>query len=213
MRGVSTGHSFFKSYWLLLEDQLELSILLYKVIFFNGAVAAIHSFRGYMEQIIFDSSNLLKPTAFLEDLSYAFHLFKNRLFIYYHSNCSHPSLDVVYLFLCFMAVIHSLKCTVSLSFFVPLAVICCHSLSFVVTRCHSFSLVVILSYSLYHSLSLVAIRCTTCCHSLYHSLSFNVTLCHSLSIVVPLAVTRCTTRLTFYKRSLFEIILQEQEFS
>ena len=67
--------------------------------------------------------------------------------------------------------------------------------------------------SLYHSLSLAVIRCTTrchslslvviCCHSSYHSLSFVVTLCtsrcHSLSFVV----TRCTTRLSFYKRSDF----------
>ena len=80
------------------------------------------------------------------------------------------------------------------------AVTCCHSLLFVVTRCHSLyyslsffitccttrcrslSLVVILCYSLYHS-SFVATHCTTCCHSL------------------SLVVTRCTTRLSFYKRS------------
>ena len=59
---------------------------------------------------------------------------------------------------------------------------------------HSLSLVVIRCHSLYHSLSLVVIRC----HSLYHSLSFVVTRCHSLSLVV----IRCTTRLSFYKRSL-----------
>ena len=41
-----------------------------------------------------------------------------------------------------------------------------------------------------HSLSFVVIRC----HSLYHSF---ITRCHSLSIVV----TRCITRLSFYKRS------------
>ena len=165
-----------------------------------------------MEQIIFDSSYLLKPTTFLEDLSYAFDLFKDSLF-FNHSNCSHPSLEVVYLFLCFMAFIQFLKCTVSFSFVALLAVVCCHSLSFVVTRRHSLPLVVILCHSLYHSLSLVATRCTARCHSLYHSLSFDVTLCHSLSIVVPLVVIRCTTRLSFYKRSLFEIILQEQEIS
>ena len=73
--------------------------------------------------------------------------------------------------------------------------VCCqslyHSLSFVVThcttRCHSLSLVVpliiIRCQSLYHSLSLIVIRFTT------H--------CHSLSFVF----TRCTTRLSFYKRS------------
>ena len=120
-----------------------------------------------------------------------------------------------------MAIIHSLKCTVPFSFALPLpsiAVTHCHSLSLFfthfrslslvvplfVTRCHSLSfeslvapLVVIRCHSLYNSLSLVVIRC----HSLYHSLPLFVPLvvtrCHSLSLVV----TRCTTRLSFYKRS------------
>ena len=65
-----------------MEDQLELSILLCKVIFLTEQLQlSIYSFRGYMEQIIFDSSYLLKPTTFLEDLSYAFDLFKDSLFI------------------------------------------------------------------------------------------------------------------------------------
>ena len=85
------------------------------------------------------------------------------------------------------------------------------------TRCHSLSVIVIFSYwlsflvirchLLHHSLSLavsfVVICCTTRCHSLYHSLSFVlplVVICyHSFSF----DVTRCTTRLSFYKRSLF----------
>ena len=50
----------------------------------TGAVAAINSFRGQMEQIIFDRSYLLRPATFLEDVS--------------HSNISHPSLEAVYLF-------------------------------------------------------------------------------------------------------------------
>ena len=45
-----------------------------------------------------------------------------------------------------------------------------------------------------YSLSLVVIRC--------HSLSFVVSRCLSLSLVAPLVVTRCITRLSFYKRSL-----------
>ena len=56
----------------------------------------------------------------------------------------------------------------SFSFVLSLAVILCHSLSFLcyslsfaVTRCHSLSLVVIRSHLLYHSLSLVVTRCTT----------------------------------------------------
>ena len=144
-----------------------------------------------MKQIIFDSSYLLKPTTFLEDLTHS--IFLRTAYLFNHSNCSHPSLEVVYLLLCFMAVIHSLKCTVLLSFVEPLAVVCCHSLSFVVTRCHSLSLVVILCHSLYQSLSLVLPLVIACCHSLYHSLSFLVPhvviRCHSL----PFVVNRCTT--------------------
>ena len=51
-----------------------------------------------------------------------------------------------------------------------------HLLSLAVTHCHLFPLVVT--------------HCTTNCHSLYHSLSSIVT-----------HVIRCTTRLSFYKRS------------
>ena len=79
-----------------------------------------------------------------------------------------------------------------------------------ITRCHSLSLNVIFCYSL----SFVVTCCTNRCHSLYHSLSFVVSLdairCLSLSFVVPLVFIRChslpldvTTRLSFYKRSLF----------
>ena len=39
----------------------------------------------------------------------------------------------------------------------------------------------------------------------YHSLSLFVICCHSLSLVVLLVVTRCTTRLSFYKRSIFSL--------
>ena len=64
----------------------------------------------------------------------------------------------------------------------------CHSLTFIVTRCHS----------LYHSLSLVVplavIRCL--------SLSFVVTRCTTRCHLLSLVVTRCTIRLSFYKRSL-----------
>ena len=83
-----------------------------------------------------------------------------------------------------------------------------HSLSSVVIRYHSLyhslslvvslvvSIVVILVVILCRSLSFVVIRC----HSLYHT-SRVVIRCHSLSLVVLLVVTRCTTRLFFYKRS------------
>ena len=79
-----------------------------------------------------------------------------------------------------------------------------------VTRCHSLSLVVYHSLSfvvtLCHSMSLVVIRC----HSLYHSLPLVVPLVfyryHSLWLVIALVVTRCTTRLSFYKRSRRSVI-------
>ena len=140
-----------------------------------------------MEQIIFNSSYLLRPATFLEDLK-AVHLFN-------HSNCSHPTLESVFA-IERMPMIHSLKCTVPFSFVVPFAVTRCHSFPFAATRCQSLSLVA----------PLVLTRCTTRRHSLsfvvplvvirFHSLSFVVTRCHSLSFVF----TRCTTRLAFYKR-------------
>ena len=71
-----------------------------------------------------------------------------------------------------MAIIHSLKCIVPFSFAVPL-------LSLAVTRCYSLSFF----FTHFHSLSLVV--------------PLVVTRCHSLSLVV----TRCNTRLSFYKRS------------
>ena len=104
-----------------------------------------------------------------------------------------------------MAIIHSLKCTVPFSFAVPLlslAVTHCHSLSLFVTHFHSLSLAVPLFVTRCHSLSLVVPLVVTRCHSLYHSLSLAVIRCHSLSLVV----TRCTTRLSFYKRSSKNII-------
>ena len=58
----------------------------------------------------------------------------------------------------------------SFSFVEPLVLICCHSLLFVVTRCHS----------MYYSLSFVVSFIVICCHSLYNS----------LPLVIPLAVTR-----------------------
>ena len=67
-------------------------------------------------------------------------------------------------------------CSNSFLFVVPLPVIRCYSLSYVITRC-------LRCHSLPLDLSLVAIRC------------------HSLSFVVPLVVTRCTTRVSFYKQS------------
>ena len=65
------------------------------------------------------------------------------------------------------------------------------------TRCHS------LCHSLSFVVSLVVMRC----HSFYHSLSFIVTRCHSLYHSLSFVVTRCTTRLSFYKRSIWSVLL------
>ena len=78
----------------------------------------------------------------------------------------------------------------SYSFVLSLAVIRCHPLSSFVNRCHSLSLVVTCCTAHCRPLSLfvslVVIRCTTRCHSLYHSLPFVGTRCHSMSLDVPL---------------------------
>ena len=144
----------------------------------SGVVAAINSFRGHMEQRIFDSNYLLRPATFLEDV-------KGSLFN--HSNISHPSLEVVSLFSLKKELQSSIfEVNVSFLLVVPLFVTRCQSLSFVVTRCatccHSLSFIVICC----HSLSFVVTRC----HSLYHSFSF----------VVPLVVIRCHS---FYLSSVF----------
>ena len=130
----------------------------------NRAVAAIHTFRVYMEQIVFDISYLLRLATFSEDLSYAFD-FLRAVYLFSHSISSQPSLEVVHLFfflffVCFFYGRHH-------SFEVHSVVFihyttCCHSFSFVVTRCHFFSLIA----SRCHSLSIVVTRCTTRCHSL-----------------------------------------------
>ena len=101
-----------------------------------------------------------------------------------------------------MAIIHALKCTVLFSFVVPLVVTRCHSLSFVVTRYHSSSLVVTRCHSLSHSLSFVVPLVVIRCHSLSFVVTRCTTRCHSLSLVV----TQCTTRLSFYKRSISEVL-------
>ena len=101
------------------------------------------------------------------------------IFIRFITRCHSLSLIVIFVTRC-----HSLSLVFSRWNFLPLAV------PLVLTRCHL----------LYHSLSLFVICCATRCHSL-SSLSFVaplvVILGHSLSFVV----TRCTTHLSFYKRS------------
>ena len=73
----------------------------------------------------------------------------------------------------------------------------CHSLPFVVTLCHSLPLVVPLIVISCHSLSLVVPLVVTVFQSFWLVVPLVITRCHLLSLVV----TRCTTRLSFYKRS------------
>ena len=94
----------------------------------------------------------------------------------------------------------------SYSSVLSLAFIRCQSLSFFVTCCQSLSLVVISCHLLYHSLLLVVTRCTARCHLLPFVVPLVI---NSLSLVVeivvtplPFVVTRCTTRLSFYKQSI-----------
>ena len=115
------------------------------------------------------------------------------VYIFNQSNISHPSLEVVYLFLPWKelqqsSILWSILCRFySLYHFLSLAVTHCHLLSPVVICCYSLSLVV----------PLVVIPCTIRCLSL----SLVVIRCHSLYHSLSLVVTRCTSRLSFYKWS------------
>ena len=115
-----------------------------------------------------------------------------------HSNCSHPSFEVVvYLFLSLKgrqsSILWSVLCRFHWLYH------CCHLLSLIAICCHSLSLVVIRC----HSLSLVVPLFATHCHSFSLVVPLVVTRCHSLTLIV----TRCTTRLSFYKQSLFPFLM------
>ena len=120
-----------------------------------------------------------------------------KVYLSKHSNCSHPSLEVVvYLFLSLKgrqaSILWSALCRFHWLYH------CCHFLSLIAICCHSLSLVVIHC----HSLSLFVPLFATHCHSFSLVVPLVVTRCHSLILVV----TRCTTCLSFYKRSLFSIL-------
>ena len=91
------------------------------------------------------------------------------------------------------AIIHSLKCTVSLSLVLPL-------LSLAVTYCYL--------------LSLVVLHLVTLCHLLHHSLSLVVIRCHSFSFIVALVVTRCTIRchLMYHSSVFLQTIIKSNSF-
>ena len=102
-----------------------------------------------------------------------------------------PSVPGFIKLLCFI-------CSHLFSFIAPLPLIHCHSLSFVITRCHPPPHVVFRCHLLSLNLSLVVIRRDSLCRSLSLIVIRCTTRCHSLSLVV----NRCTTHLPFYKRSL-----------
>ena len=90
--------------------------------FFNGALSAIHSFRGYMEQLLFYSDQLPFMNTFLMQSGFLSYINVMHLFLLQKEG-SQPLFEVY----CVVFI----RCT---------TVICCHLLSFVVTRCHSLSL-------------------------------------------------------------------------
>ena len=66
-----------------------------------------------------------------------------------------------------------------------------HSLSLVVIRCRSFSFIVTRCITRCHSLYQPSSLVVICYHSLYHSLSLVVIRCHSLYHSLSLVVIRC----------------------
>ena len=132
-----------------------------------------------MVQIIFDSSYLLRPATFLEDV-------KGSPFIN-HSNISRPSLEVVYLFLLQKVLQSSILSSIVCRFYSY------HFLSLAIIHCHLLPLAVIFCHSLYHSLVFVVTRC--------HSLSLVIPLVVNPCYLLSLVATRCTSRLSFYKLS------------
>ena len=77
--GVVASHSFFQNTSFFWMNQLEPSIPSCRVIYLT--VVATHFFRGYMEQVIFDRSYLLRIATFLEELFRGFDFLKGSLFI------------------------------------------------------------------------------------------------------------------------------------
>ena len=104
------------------------------------------------------------------------------VYLFNHSNISHPSLEVVYLFLLKKELQSSILWSILCRFYSLY-----HFLSLAVTHCHLLSL----------DVPLAVIRCNARCHSLSLVVPLVVTRCHSLSLVV----IRCTSRLSFYKPS------------
>ena len=128
---------------------------------FSMIVSLFHGSTGsdpHVKETVLISQHLLQPSIITSGLWLIWEKLKSMSSIPW--SCS------VFVFVVQrMVITHYLKCTVLVSFVVPLlspAVTHCHLLSLVVTRCHS----------LYHLLSFFVTRCTTHCHSMYHSSVF-----------------------------------------
>ena len=92
-RGVASSHSFLNYtgfFW-----RISLSHPFFHIgWFFNGVVAAIHSFKGYMEKIIFDSS-FLSRTGHLLYLLCFWHVYIERSLLCDEINSSHSFFSMV----------------------------------------------------------------------------------------------------------------------
>ena len=106
------------------------------------------------------------------------------VYLFNHSNCNRPFLEIVYLFLSQKKGNHpffDVYCAAFICF-----TNCCHSLSLIAIRYHSLSLSVTRCQLFYHSLSLLVIRCTTHRHLLLLVVIRRNSLCHSLPLDAPL---------------------------
>ena len=95
---------------LLFRSTYSLNFLSGYAVLGNIYFTATFFWAGYMQQIIFDGSYLLRAGYFLEDLSYAFNFFKGRLLTSPLSLQLYIPWYIVSIFVTVrMAVIHSLK--------------------------------------------------------------------------------------------------------
>ena len=150
-------------------------------------------FQGLYRTDSFWQHLLVKTLINTTTYSLLFYKTLRKVYLFNHSSCSHPSLEVVvHLFLSLKwwqsSILWSVLCGFHSLYH------CCRSLPLIAIRCHSLLLVVTLYHLLYHSLSFVFTR--------FHSLSFAVTRCTTRCHLLSLVVTWCTTRLSFYKRSI-----------
>lgn len=112
-QNITCSRTFLKL--VLFEDQREPSILSCRVFFFTEQLpsyilsrllylfdrhlAAIHSFGGYMEQIISNSNYLSITATFLEEIRQSIFLncshllFERHRVYFYGRSCSHPLLE------------------------------------------------------------------------------------------------------------------------